>query len=126
MGFSDAGLKIGPVRFLGIVDFEVISIGLLEVHLVTAGKCSRFCGFARVPINFSGFHPLCTAIAVARMEENGETKFPGFPYQPYSIQIDFMKALYQSLEKGGIAMLESPTGSHFLLPFFFSQIHLFL
>ncbi|KAF3641252.1 putative Peroxidase 48-like [Capsicum annuum] len=43
------------------------------------------------------------------MEERRE--FPGFPYEPYSIQLDFMKALYQSLNKGGVAMLESPTGT---------------
>ncbi|KAL5697514.1 RNA helicase [Ranunculus cassubicifolius] len=34
-----------------------------------------------------------------------------FPYEAYSIQLDFMKALYESLNKGGIAMLESPTGT---------------
>ncbi|CDO98038.1 unnamed protein product [Coffea canephora] len=45
------------------------------------------------------------------MEEDGEMQFPAFPHKPYSIQIDFMKALYQSLQKGGIAMLESPTGT---------------
>lgn len=44
------------------------------------------------------------------MEERRE--FPGFPYEPYSIQLDFMKALYQSLNKGGVAMLESPTGTY--------------
>ncbi|KAK1360168.1 DNA helicase [Heracleum sosnowskyi] len=39
-------------------------------------------------------------------------KFPGFPYsKPYSIQIDFMNALYTSLDLGGISMLESPTGT---------------
>lgn len=40
----------------------------------------------------------------------GGGKFPSFPYEPYSIQVDFMDALYSSLERGGIAMLESPTG----------------
>ncbi|CAK9174607.1 unnamed protein product [Ilex paraguariensis] len=45
------------------------------------------------------------------MEEQSEFKFPAFPYKPYSIQIDFMNALYDSLNKGGIAMLESPTGT---------------
>ncbi|XP_010521523.1 PREDICTED: ATP-dependent DNA helicase DDX11 [Tarenaya hassleriana] len=40
-----------------------------------------------------------------------EQEFPAFPYEPYPIQIDFMKALYQSLEKGGVSMLESPTGT---------------
>ncbi|XP_060167253.1 uncharacterized protein LOC132598418 isoform X1 [Lycium barbarum] len=43
------------------------------------------------------------------MEDRRE--FPGFPYEAYSIQLDFMKALYQSLNKGGVAMLESPTGT---------------
>lgn len=43
--------------------------------------------------------------------EENEPKFPGFPYKPYSIQMDFMKALYQSLDKGGVSMLESPTGA---------------
>ncbi|XP_057967880.1 uncharacterized protein LOC131157611 [Malania oleifera] len=38
-------------------------------------------------------------------------KFPSFPYTPYAIQIDFMNALYQSLNRGGISMLESPTGT---------------
>ncbi|XVF74583.1 hypothetical protein PTKIN_Ptkin13bG0121400 [Pterospermum kingtungense] len=45
------------------------------------------------------------------MENGGERKFEAFPYQPYSIQIDFMNALYQSLDKGGVSMLESPTGT---------------
>ncbi|XP_012073350.1 ATP-dependent DNA helicase DDX11 isoform X1 [Jatropha curcas] len=43
--------------------------------------------------------------------EENEPKFPGFPYKPYSIQMDFMKALYRSLDKGGVSMLESPTGT---------------
>ncbi|KAG6788944.1 hypothetical protein POTOM_005022 [Populus tomentosa] len=38
-------------------------------------------------------------------------EFRGFPYKPYSIQIDFMKALYHSLNQGGVSMLESPTGT---------------
>ncbi|XP_062073378.1 uncharacterized protein LOC133777698 isoform X1 [Humulus lupulus] len=38
-------------------------------------------------------------------------KFEGFPYKPYSIQIDFMNALYHSLDNGGVSMLESPTGT---------------
>uniref|UniRef100_A0A2N9EY99 Helicase ATP-binding domain-containing protein n=1 Tax=Fagus sylvatica TaxID=28930 RepID=A0A2N9EY99_FAGSY len=47
------------------------------------------------------------------MEEEGkwESKFPAFPYEPYSIQIDFMNSLYHSLNKGGVSMLESPTGT---------------
>ncbi|KZV26091.1 hypothetical protein F511_06017, partial [Dorcoceras hygrometricum] len=38
-------------------------------------------------------------------------EFQAFPYEPYSIQLDFMKFLYQSLDRGGISMLESPTGT---------------
>lgn len=38
-------------------------------------------------------------------------EFPAFPYEPYSIQLDFMNFLYQSLDRGGISMLESPTGT---------------
>nr|XP_043617482.1 ATP-dependent DNA helicase DDX11 [Erigeron canadensis] len=44
-------------------------------------------------------------------EEMKQQKFGGFPFKPYSIQIDFMSSLYDSLDKGGIAMLESPTGT---------------
>ncbi|KAG5537693.1 hypothetical protein RHGRI_024971 [Rhododendron griersonianum] len=45
------------------------------------------------------------------MEEQSERKFPAFPFKPYSIQVDFMSSLYQSLDRGGISMLESPTGT---------------
>ncbi|KAL6285742.1 hypothetical protein ACE6H2_010132 [Prunus campanulata] len=46
-------------------------------------------------------------------KEKGEEapNFPAFPYKPYAIQIDFMNALYHSLNKGGLSMLESPTGT---------------
>lgn len=44
--------------------------------------------------------------------DGSNTKFPAFPYKPYSIQVDFMNALHHSLEKGGVSMLESPTGIH--------------
>ncbi|KAK7381645.1 hypothetical protein VNO80_00191 [Phaseolus coccineus] len=45
------------------------------------------------------------------VDEEGAPKFPGFPFEPYSIQIDFMNSLYQSLNQGGVSMLESPTGT---------------
>ncbi|CAN6441709.1 unnamed protein product [Victoria cruziana] len=38
-------------------------------------------------------------------------QFPAFPFTPYSIQTEFMRALYNAIEKGGVAMLESPTGT---------------
>ena len=34
-----------------------------------------------------------------------------FPYEPYSIQHDFVQKLVQTLEAGGNALLESPTGT---------------
>ncbi|XP_017699231.3 ATP-dependent DNA helicase DDX11 [Phoenix dactylifera] len=43
--------------------------------------------------------------------EKARREFPAFPFDPYPIQTDFMAFLYDSLEKGGIAMLESPTGT---------------
>lgn len=49
---------------------------------------------------------------MAEGSSNGRTEFPGFPYStPYSIQLDFMRALYAALEKGGVALFESPTGA---------------
>ncbi|OIW11879.1 hypothetical protein TanjilG_25792 [Lupinus angustifolius] len=41
----------------------------------------------------------------------GNPKFSAFPFKPYSIQFDFMNALYHSLNHGGVSMLESPTGT---------------
>ncbi len=35
----------------------------------------------------------------------------GFPFPPYDIQRQFMRAVHQSLDAGGIALLESPTGT---------------
>ena len=34
-----------------------------------------------------------------------------FPFQPYDIQVDFMKALYRYLEDNSCGILESPTGT---------------
>ncbi|KAK4765276.1 hypothetical protein SAY86_026366 [Trapa natans] len=63
----------------------------------------------------------CSAVAIGRvsgcfseklkMAQRVDRKFPAFPYEPYTIQIDFMDALYKSLDKGGISILESPTGT---------------
>jgi len=33
------------------------------------------------------------------------------PYQPYAIQVEFMKTLYDCLEKGQVGIFESPTGN---------------
>ena len=36
--------------------------------------------------------------------------FPAFPHEPYDIQLDFMRALYGTIDGGGIGLFESPTG----------------
>lgn len=38
-------------------------------------------------------------------------QFPAFPFQPYGIQLDLMRGLYEVLERGGIGIFESPTGT---------------
>jgi hypothetical protein len=43
-------------------------------------------------------------------------KFP-FPFEPYDIQQQFMRQLYQCLQTGNVGIFESPTGTvniHFL------------
>ncbi|XP_071504230.1 ATP-dependent DNA helicase DDX11-like [Diadema antillarum] len=52
------------------------------------------------------------------MDEGGDTKDPGkenvvfpFPFQPYPIQEDFMRHLYDALDNGKIGIFESPTGT---------------
>lgn len=37
-------------------------------------------------------------------------EFP-FPFPPYDIQRDFMRALFDVLEKGQLGIFESPTGT---------------
>lgn len=44
-------------------------------------------------------------------KDEKKQEFPAFPYTPYSIQTDFMNALFRFLDKGGVSMLESPTGT---------------
>ena len=41
----------------------------------------------------------------------GRSVFPEFPHQPYPIQLDFMRALYDCLDAGGVGLFESPTGT---------------
>ncbi|XP_029909054.1 ATP-dependent DNA helicase DDX11 [Myripristis murdjan] len=42
--------------------------------------------------------------------ESGSRQFP-FPYQPYTIQEQFMQSLYCALEQGKVGIFESPTGT---------------
>lgn len=39
----------------------------------------------------------------------GSEKFH-HPYEPYDIQLQFMRALYDCIEQGKIGIFESPTG----------------
>ena len=34
-----------------------------------------------------------------------------FPFEPYSIQLDFMRQLYETVEAGQVGIFESPTGT---------------
>jgi chromosome transmission fidelity protein 1 len=43
-------------------------------------------------------------------------EFPAFPFDPYPVQLRFMKEVYAALQKGGIAIAESPTGESRTLP----------
>uniref|UniRef100_A0A667Z594 ATP-dependent DNA helicase DDX11 n=1 Tax=Myripristis murdjan TaxID=586833 RepID=A0A667Z594_9TELE len=43
-------------------------------------------------------------------DESGSRQFP-FPYQPYTIQEQFMQSLYCALEQGKVGIFESPTGT---------------
>ena len=39
-------------------------------------------------------------------------RFPAFPYEaPYGIQLDLMRAVYGTLDAGGVGIFESPTGT---------------
>ena len=40
-----------------------------------------------------------------------DTKDFGFPFQPYSIQVNFMRNLYECLEGSNLGIFESPTGT---------------
>uniref|UniRef100_A0A667ZDY7 ATP-dependent DNA helicase DDX11 n=1 Tax=Myripristis murdjan TaxID=586833 RepID=A0A667ZDY7_9TELE len=42
--------------------------------------------------------------------QRGSRQFP-FPYQPYTIQEQFMQSLYCALEQGKVGIFESPTGT---------------
>ena len=40
--------------------------------------------------------------------------FP-FPFPPYEVQKDFMNRMFMTLERGGLGVFESPTGTVFLM-----------
>ena len=51
--------------------------------------------------------------------------FP-FPFQPYDIQLDLMRKLYEALELGKIGIFESPTGTvRFIWTLFMNFTYIF-
>lgn len=44
-------------------------------------------------------------------EDIATMTFPAFPHTPYGIQLDLMRSLYGTLQRGGIGVFESPTGT---------------
>ncbi|KAJ3356319.1 ATP-dependent DNA helicase chl1 [Allomyces javanicus] len=51
-------------------------------------------------------------LAEAALDANLGARFPfGFPFPPYTIQVDLMRAMKEALNDGAIALLESPTGT---------------
>jgi hypothetical protein len=48
----------------------------------------------------------------SKMPHTARQTFPAFPHdQPYAVQTGFMRALYLTLEAGGVGLFESPTGT---------------
>ena len=47
---------------------------------------------------------------LAAVMESADLQFSAFPFTPYPIQLQFMSAVYRALQKGGVAIVESPTG----------------
>ena len=43
--------------------------------------------------------------------DQNKKHFTEFPFEPYPIQLQFMQALYETIEKRQIGFFESPTGT---------------
>lgn len=57
-------------------------------------------------------------------EKTGRTAFPSFPYpEPYNVQTDLMKRVYAMLDKGGVGIVESPTGTGKTLSLLCASLH---
>jgi len=65
------------------------------------------------------FHEMCTkcgcySVFVCFLHAEVKVEVPHafpFPFQPYDIQLDLMRKLYEALELGKIGIFESPTGT---------------
>ena len=64
--------------------------------------------------NFAVMANDCKAQETTSLASHNQYQEPGyfqFPFIPYEIQVEFMKELYSVLEKGGVGIFESPTGT---------------
>jgi hypothetical protein len=57
-------------------------------------------------------------------EEAAQLEFSAFPFKPYGIQTRFMTAVYRALQQGGVAIVESPTGTMISATFAFIALSL--
>ncbi|KAG6545059.1 hypothetical protein Mapa_013754 [Marchantia paleacea] len=78
-----------------------LSVCIFEIPL--AQFSSFEVGKRILPIKFS-----CTAM---ELTEESAVPFPAFPFEPYPIQLQFMNAVYSGIQKGGVTIVESPTGT---------------
>lgn len=50
--------------------------------------------------------------AIMNESQVSKHQFHAFPYEPYDIQVGFMRKLYDTIDSGGIGLFESPTGGY--------------
>ena len=54
---------------------------------------------------------ITTVTRESNSKEYEQPDYFQFPFTPYDIQVKFMQNLYSVLEKGGVGIFESPTGT---------------
>lgn len=61
------------------------------------------------------------SVSTNSTEADDHRKIP-FPFEPYDVQRQLMRKIYDTLEKGGIGIFESPTGTVRFLAYLVSLI----
>ena len=113
-----------PTRFANLATFDILSPPTSSLSVI-----SLSCSFPRFGFRFpleSGDSPCdgrrrreTREVPQAAMEEarrpggeaEGRQSFPAFPFEPYDVQKDLMRVVYRVLNKGGVGIVESPTGT---------------